>query len=143
MRISSKGRYSLEALLYLALLPEGGFASTREISEKTDISERYLEQLFIPLRQKSLINAVRGSRGGYYLGRDKAAITVGDILRTVEVPLDLVVCMETLDCPRKAFCESRGTWSALYNEINSFVDSVTLNDLVRACDNPAEPEYTI
>ncbi|MDR1786111.1 MAG: Rrf2 family transcriptional regulator [Spirochaetaceae bacterium] len=143
MRISSKGRYSLEALLYLALLPEGAFASTREISEKTEVSERYLEQLFIPLRQKGLIAALRGSRGGYYLDKRPDAITVGDILRTVEVSLDLVVCMAALDCPRKNQCETRGTWSALYRGINSFVDSVTLGDLARAYNAVDTPEYTI
>jgi Rrf2 family protein len=97
MRISTKGRYSLEALLYLALLPDGGFASTREIAEHTDISERYLEQLFIPLRKNQIIQGIRGSRGGYFLGKDPDAITVADVLRTVDVGLDLVACIHAED----------------------------------------------
>jgi Rrf2 family protein len=143
MRISTKGRYSLEALLYLALLPDGAPASTREIAERTGISERYLEQLFIPLRKNAVIKGTRGAHGGYLLGRDSGAITVGDILRSVDVALDLVACVTTEDCPKKPECGSRQTWSSLYTAINAFVDSVTIRDLTRAYHEFSAPEYVI
>jgi Rrf2 family protein len=143
MRISTKGRYSLEALLYLALLPAGGFASTREIAESTDISERYLEQLFIPLRKNQIIQGIRGSHGGYFLGKEPDAITVADVLRTVDVGLDLVACVNADDCPKKEGCLTRLTWSALYEEINSLVNAVTLKDLTESYRSFDTVEYTI
>ena len=143
MRISTKGRYSLEALLYLAHLPDGVSASTREIAERTGISERYLEQLFIPLRKNAMIRGTRGAHGGYQLGKDSGAITVGDILRSVDVALDLVACVTAEDCPRKPECGSRQTWSSLYAAISSFVDSVTIKDLTLAYQEFSAPEYVI
>jgi Rrf2 family protein len=143
MRISTKGRYSLEALLYLALLPAGESASTREIAERTGISERYLEQLFIPLRKSSMIRGTRGAHGGYLLDKNSASITVGDILRAVDVDFELVSCVTQESCPRISDCGSRQTWSSLYAAINSFVDSVTLEDLARTYNEFSTSEYTI
>jgi Rrf2 family protein len=157
MRISTKGRYSLEALLYLALLPVGATASTREIAENTGISERYLEQLFIPLRKHLIIQGTRGVRGGYSLAGRGTKITVGDVLGAVGVTIDIVSCVgengksparggandAAVDCPQKATCASRNTWSALYNEISSFVNSVTLTDVAEAYRAADASEYSI
>ena len=143
MRISTKGRYSLEALLYLALLPAGESASTREIAERTGISERYLEQLFIPLRKSSMIRGTRGAHGGYLLGKDSASITVGDILRAVDVDFELVSCVTQENCPRVSDCGSRQTWSSLYAAISSFVENVTLGELTRTYNEFSTSEYTI
>lgn len=132
MRISTRGQYSLEALLYLALLPEGSFASTRSISENTGISDGYLEQLFIPLKKDGIVRGIRGARGGYLPGRDPSLITVGDILRSVEGSLEPVACMTAGTCPAEAKCPSRNTWSALYGEITDSVDSISLKDLADA-----------
>jgi Rrf2 family protein len=132
MRISTRGRYSLEALLYLALLPEGGFASTRAIAKETGVPERYLEQLFIPLRGEKIICGIRGPKGGYYIDKPAAEITVGDILRSVEGPMELVECTSAGICSVEKDCQSRHTWSELYQTIHEFIDSVTLADLVEA-----------
>ncbi|HPX47462.1 MAG TPA: Rrf2 family transcriptional regulator, partial [Treponemataceae bacterium] len=83
MRISTRGQYSLEALLYLALLGEGESASTRTIAGATGISEGYLEQLLIPLKKAGIVRGIRGARGGSLPGKPLADITVGEILRTV------------------------------------------------------------
>lgn len=130
MRISTRGRYSLEALLYLALLPEGEYASTRSISEHTGISDGYLEQLFIPLKKAGIIRGIRGAQGGYLPGRAIDAITVGDILRAVEGSLEPVACLSSDTCPSEAKCITRHTWSRLYREISDCVDSITLSGLV-------------
>lgn len=132
MRISTRGQYSLEALLYLALLPEGDFASTRSISENTGISDGYLEQLFIPLKKAGIVRGIRGAHGGYLPGRDPAEITAGEILRAVEGSLEPVACISAGTCPSEATCITRHTWSALYGEIADCVDSITLKDLVDA-----------
>jgi Rrf2 family protein len=149
MRISTKGRYSLEALLYLALLEGNGrsrdsFASTREIAENIGYSEGYLEQLFIPLRKAGLIQGVRGPQGGYYLGKKPADISAGDILRAVEGPLQPAACVDESTCPSAKACPSRRTWYAIYECITDTVDAINLADLCDAYERGAiVPEYTI
>ncbi|MDR1250405.1 MAG: Rrf2 family transcriptional regulator [Treponema sp.] len=143
MRISTKGRYSLEALLYMALLPLGEYSSTRSIAENTGLSDGYLEQLFIPLRKAGIVQGIRGPQGGYLPGRPTKKITVGDVLRAVEGPLEPVACVTSDDCPMKPTCISAHTWSDLYREIIDCVDAITLSDLAAACLAMDKMEYTI
>jgi Rrf2 family protein len=143
MRISTKGRYSLEALLYMTLLPKGDYCSTKSIAEYTGISDGYLEQLFIPLRKAGIIQGIRGPLGGYHPGRDPKQITVGDILRAVEGTLEPVACVNSEDCPIKSTCLSVHTWSELYHEISECVDSITLTDLMEAYYAMDKMEYAI
>ncbi|GHU15542.1 transcriptional regulator [Spirochaetia bacterium] len=143
MRISTKGRYSLEALLYMALLPEGEYSSTRSIAEHTGISDGYLEQLFIPLRKAGIIQGIRGPQGGYLPGREIDSITVGDILRAVEGSMELVDCVTSPGCPVRDSCVSRHTWSELYEEISGCIDSITLKDLTENFRTMDQLEYAI
>jgi Rrf2 family protein len=145
MRISTKGRYSLEALLYMALLPKGEYSSTRSIAENTGISDGYLEQLFIPLRKAGIVQGIRGPQGGYMPGRDLENITVGDILRTVEGPMEPVSCVNknNKDCPNIDTCMSKYTWTELYTAITDYVDSISLVDLVEAYQAIDQIEYVI
>jgi Rrf2 family protein len=143
MRISTKGRYSLEALLHMAMLPQGEYASTRVIAENTGISDGYLEQLFIPLRKAGIVQGIRGPQGGYLPGRAFNEITVGDILRAVEGSLEPVACVGSEICPIKDTCISVHTWSELYHEITQCVDSITLADLVEAYNALDKMEYAI
>jgi Rrf2 family protein len=143
MRISTKGRYSLEALLYMALLPEGEYASTRSIAANTGISDGYLEQLFIPLRKAGIVQGIRGPQGGYLPARPIREITVGDVLRAVEGPLELVACVSSDSCPMKTTCISVHTWSDLYREITDCVDSISLKDLTEAYLSMDKLEYVI
>jgi Rrf2 family protein len=143
MRISTKGRYSLEALLYLALLPPGEYTSVRDIADHTGISDGYLEQLFIPLKKTGLISSARGPSGGYLPGRKLKNISVGDILRAVEGPLEPVACLDSEKCPNERWCLSRHTWGKLYKEIVNFVDSLSLADLAEAYHTIDGPEYVI
>jgi len=140
MKISSRGRYSLEAMLYLALLAEGEFASTRVISEATGISDGYLEQLFIPLKKAGLIRGIRGSSGGYIIARPAAEITVGDVIRTVEGPLEPVACLGVHPCDASAECLARKTWAVLADEINDCLDTMHLSDLVTCYRSKEEEE---
>ncbi|MDR1948985.1 MAG: Rrf2 family transcriptional regulator [Spirochaetaceae bacterium] len=143
MRISTKGRYSLEALLYMALLPPGEYSSTRAISEYTGISDGYLEQLFIPLRKAGIVQGIRGPLGGYVPGRPPEKIRVGDVLRAVEGPLEPVACVNSEKCPIEETCISIHTWSELYREITDCVNSITLSDLVEAYYAMDKLEYAI
>jgi Rrf2 family protein len=143
MRISTKGRYSLVALLHIALLDKDVYTSTREIAAATDISEGYLEQLFIPLRRSGIIQGVRGPQGGYYFEKSLDAIGVGEILRAVEGSLSPTECVGAKSCPDEASCLSYRTWSELNKGIAECVDSITLQDLVDAYRADREPEYAI
>jgi len=143
MRISTRGRYSLEALLYLALLSDGSFASTRGISAYTGISDGYLEQLFIPLRKAGLIRGIRGAQGGYLLAKPAADILVGDILRAVEGSLEPVACLGKERCQSEPVCLSRHTWGVLYREISVCIDSITLFELAGCCSPVNTEEYAI
>ncbi|MDR1029627.1 MAG: Rrf2 family transcriptional regulator [Treponema sp.] len=143
MRISTKGRYSLEALLYMVLLPQGEYASTRTIAENTGLSDGYLEQLFIPLRKAGIVQGIRGPQGGYITGKPINQITVGDVLRAVEGSLELVDCVSSKSCPSQKDCISRHTWSELYQEITNCVDTITLHDLVEAYHALDTLEYAI
>ncbi|GHV84336.1 transcriptional regulator [Spirochaetia bacterium] len=143
MRISTKGRYSLEAMLYIALLPGDIYSSTREIAEKTGISEGYLEQLFIPLRRAGFLCGIRGPQGGYLLGKPAKEIKVGSIVRSVEGPLQPTPCVQPNICPKQEFCTSRFTWSRLYIGINECLDTISLQNLVDDFRSRHEPEYSI
>jgi Rrf2 family protein len=143
MRISSKGRYSLEALLYMGLLPENGYASTKTIAEQIGMSDGYLEQLFIPLRKNGLARGIRGAQGGYTLGKAPEDIRVGDILRAVEGALEPVDCLNSRVCPAENACLSRRAWSDLYEEINACIDSITMKDIIDMYKTIYTDEYSI
>lgn len=132
MRISTRGQYSLEALLFLAQLPEGEFASIKNISEKTGISSGYLEQLFIPLKKKGIIKGIRGALGGYYIASPLNEVSVSDVLYAVEGTLEPVQCLKSKKCPAETDCISRQTWGVLYKEINNITQNLTFEDLVKA-----------
>ncbi|MDR3301753.1 MAG: Rrf2 family transcriptional regulator [Spirochaetaceae bacterium] len=143
MRISTKGRYSLIALLYLALLDRESSTSMRELAGATGISEGYLEQLFIPLRKSGIIQGVRGPQGGYFFEKAPKTIAVGDILRSVEGSLSPTECVDRQNCPAESSCPSYRTWLALHTSIADCVDSITLQDLVDDYLADHEPEYAI
>jgi len=143
MRISTKGRYSLEALLYMALHQRDEHASTRVIADHTGLPEGYLEQLFIPLRRAGIIKGIRGPQGGYQTSKSPEQITVGDILRAAEGRLEPVDCVRSRVCPIQDTCRSRQTWENLSRAINDCVDSISLKDLVMNYWSLDQAEYMI
>lgn len=133
MKLSTKGRYGLRAMLEMALNEEHGPMATRTIAEHQGLSERYLEQLLIPLKQAGLVKSVRGSQGGYILGRKPKNITVGDIIRVLEGPIAPVDCVSEVnpdECDRSDYCVTRGIWSQVRDAISDVLDSYSLEDLV-------------
>lgn len=132
MRLSTKGRYGLRAMLEIALQQAKGPVPIHVIAENQSLSNRYLEQLLIPLKQNGLVKSVRGSQGGYILGREADKITVGDIIRALEGPISPVDCVNELnpdECERAEFCVTRRIWSELRDSINQVLDSYSLEDL--------------
>ena len=134
MKISTKGRYALRFMLDLAIYGGDEYVSLREISDRQDISLKYLEQIVSLFNKNGFIKSVRGPQGGYKLAKAPEAYTVGDILRTTDGALAPVACLETPenDCSRSSSCGTLPFWEGLYHAINDYVDGVTLADL---CEN--------
>lgn len=132
MKISTKGRYGLRAMIDLASNSAGDHVSLNSIAERQNVSENYLEQVFSTLRKSGLVKSVKGAQGGYILANNSSNITVGDILRALEGNLSVVddsaegkggsVNMEQ--------CLSTNVWEKINASVNSVVDSTTLEDLV-------------
>ncbi|MDD7739290.1 MAG: Rrf2 family transcriptional regulator [Fusicatenibacter sp.] len=134
MKLSTKGRYGLRALIDLASHDGEGAVSIQSISERQGISESYLEQLVRPLRKAGLIESVRGAGGGYVLAKPADAISVGDILRVLEGSLDAVTCpanQENGNCEEADFCVTRFVWQKINDSITNAVDGISLGELVR------------
>lgn len=133
MKISTKGRYGLEALLDLAIHSQNDYISIKSISERQNISDNYLEQLFGALKRSDIVESIRGAQGGYRLSRDAGQITVRQILNALEGPLALVDCIiedESDRCDKFACCVTRVLWQRLMESLNSLTDGITLADLV-------------
>lgn len=132
MKISTKGRYALRMLLDLALHHEEGFVSLKEIAERQNISKKYLEQIVPLLNKSGILKTNRGNKGGYMLTCNAADVTVGDILRATEGTLAPVACLEfePNECPRAAECSTLYVWEGLYKSITSYLDGITLQDII-------------
>jgi Rrf2 family transcriptional regulator, cysteine metabolism repressor len=149
MKLSTKGRYGLKAMLDLALHDSEGIIALKNIAERQDISENYLEQLLATLRKARLIKSVRGSQGGYMLAQSLDEITVGNILRALEgslAPTDCVTEIDPQECSRSEGCVTRLIWERIRDSINEVVDSITLQDLVndfRKLNNSTDYIYYI
>lgn len=145
MRISTKGRYALRMLVYLAAHQEDGFISLKEIADEQGISKKYLEQIVPMLNKGGILRTNRGNRGGYMLARRPADCTVGDILRATEGSLAPVSCLEyeVNDCPRADSCATLSIWEGLYKVINEYLDSVTLQDLLGRSADLQGDDYCI
>lgn len=134
MKLSTRGRYGVRALVYIALTEEDGPVAIHTIAERQGISERYLEQLLIPLKKAGLVKSIRGARGGYILGRKPEKITMGDIIRVLEGPIAPVECVNEInpdECTRADYCVTRKVWSEVRDAISNILDSYSLYDLAK------------
>ena len=145
MKISSRGRYALRFMIDLAQHSSGEAVTLKEVSQRQEISIKYLEQIVTLLNRGGLIHSVRGNQGGYLLAREPKDYTIGDILRVVEGDLFPVACMENEpnQCPRFAICKTIRFWNGLYKTVNDYVDSVTLDELAEEEPADAGWAYTI
>ena len=134
MKLSTKGRYGLRALIDLAVHSQGGTpVSIMSISARQDLSERYLEQLMAMLKKAGIVRSIRGAGGGYVLARDAGDISVGDVLRALEGKLDPVDCAG-LDpggeCRAADSCVTKYVWKRINESMNRTVDEIRLDQLV-------------
>lgn len=133
MKLSTKGRYGVKAMLDLALYSGSGPLPLKTVAERQNISEPYLEQLISTLRKAGLVKSVRGAQGGYQLAYDISEITVGDIIRALEGPIaptDCVIEGEPPNCDRADCCVTRLVWEKVRDSITDVLDNITLQDMV-------------
>ena len=133
MKISTKGRYALRLMLDVALNSNGSAVPLRDVAQRQEISDKYLEQIVTQLSRAGLVRSVRGAGGGYLLTRDPAEYTVGEILRTLEGNLAPVSCVDQDDvcrCGRADQCVTVEVWREIQAAVSSVVDHITLADLV-------------
>lgn len=131
--ISTKGRYALRVMVDMAEHAGEGYLPLRDIAQRQEISEKYLESILKTLVKNRLLSGLRGKGGGYRLTRAPEDYTVEEILRLTEDSLAPVACLEegAEPCPRAAICRTVGLWRGLGEVVNKYLDSVTLADLVR------------
>lgn len=132
MLISTKGRYALRVMTDLAEHPAEGYIPLKEIAQRQELSEKYLEAIIKILVKAKLLNGVRGKGGGYKLTRPPEQYTVGEILRLTEDSLAPVVCLEAdaSPCARAAACRTLPLWQELDRVIREYLESVSLADLL-------------
>jgi Rrf2 family protein len=143
MMISTKGRYALRVLVDLAEHDVGSYIPLKEVAQRQDISEKYLESIIKALVRSGDLEGVRGKGGGYRLTRSPDQYSVGEILRVMEGGLAPVACLEedSNPCARAAECRTIGMWTELYQLVTNFFDSKTLADLM-ACNQDGN-DYVI
>lgn len=130
MRLTTKGRYAVTAMLDLALNAEYGPISLADISQRQGISLSYLEQLFAKLRRSELVSSVRGPGGGYRLSRHGGKIFVAEIIDAVNESIDATDCGGKADCNVGETCLTHYLWSDLSEQIHGFLSGISLADLV-------------
>lgn len=134
MKLSTKGRYGLRAMIDLVLHSETEPVSISSIAARQSISESYLEQLIAKLRRAGLVTSVRGAGGGYVPSRNAEEISVGDVLRALEGNLDPVECpglLEKNGCHGADVCVTKYVWKRINDSINRTVDEIKISDLVK------------
>lgn len=130
MRLTTKARYAVTAMLDIALHGNGSLVSVADISKRQAISQSYLEHLFSKLRHGRLVESVHGPGGGYFLAKNLNDISVADIIQAVNEPIDATQCRGKLNCHAGRRCMTHALWNELNGEINRYLTSVSLSRLV-------------
>ena len=130
MRLTTKGRFAVTAMIDLAMRGESGPVALASVSERQKISLSYLEQLFGKLRRYKLVDSVRGPGGGYCIARPLSMVTVADIIRAVDEQLDATQCGGRENCHDEHRCMTHDLWSTLNFKMYEYLSSVTLAELV-------------
>ena len=142
MMISTKGRYALRVMLDLAENQNNSYIPLRDIAERQEISEKYLETIMPVLIKNNYLQALRGKGGGYRLSRDPETYTTGSILKLLESGIAPVACLENGadSCGRAAECRTLPMWETLYKMIDDYFEGITLADL---CKDREQADFVI
>lgn len=145
MRLSTKARYGLRAMIYLALHQKESPIQLAEIAEREGVSEKYLEHLVRHLKAGGLVVSTRGAKGGYQITREPDQVTLYEIVTALEGDISLVDCLKDSElCDRTSFCAARDVWNELTEVMKDFLKSKTLADLAqRQKEKSNAPVYFI
>lgn len=130
MKLTTKGRFAVTAMLDLAMQHSSDPVTLAEISQRQKISLSYLEQLFAKMRRRALVNSVRGPGGGYRLAKDMGRVSVADIIVAVDEPIDSTRCGGKENCHDDKKCITHDLWAKLNEHIFDYLGAVTLKQLV-------------
>ena len=130
MRLTTKGRYAVTAVLDLAMHQDNGPVSLAAISERQGISLSYLEQLFSKLRRNGVVQSTRGPGGGYNLQRTAEQITISDVIVAIDESCQVASCEETDSCQGSFQCLTHDLWQEISNEIKGFLDGISLAEVM-------------
>lgn len=132
MLISSKGRYALRVMLELAQNSDGRYIPLKDITERQNVSKKYLESIMVMLSKNGYVEAMHGKGGGYRLSMEPAEYKVGDILRLTEGTLAPVMCLEenAKPCDRADSCMTLPLWTGLNHVISEYLDNISLEDIL-------------
>ncbi|UOF91610.1 Rrf2 family transcriptional regulator [Fodinisporobacter ferrooxydans] len=140
MKVSNRTEYGLRALVCLAKLSNGSPVPLRVIAENEDISEQFLDQIFLTLRRAQLVRSIRGANGGYMLEREPKDITMGEVVRTLEGSISPMACatedMPENFCSRSQFCDTRSVWAKLAESMARALDGISLADVLNDTQGP-------
>jgi Rrf2 family protein len=140
MQLSTRSRYAVRAMIELALNIDNRPLQLREIARRQEISEKYLEQIFHTLRTANLVGSQKGSRGGYFLARPPAEITVYDVVDTMEGSVSPVSCIDSQDdCKKGNACSTHDVWVSLKNLVAAELKGINLADLARRQEELTPP----
>lgn len=134
MRLTTKGRYAVTAMLDLAIHHGEGPITLADIAQRQGISLSYLEQLFSRLRKRQLVSSVRGPGGGYTLGRDAGDISVAEVITAVDENVDTTRCGGAHNCQDNQKCLTHELWHDLSDRIHDYLSRITLDDLMKRRD---------
>lgn len=130
MRLTTKGRYAVTAMLDLAFHSQDNPVTLTEIAARQTISLSYLEQLFARLRKANIVRGVRGPGGGYQLSQSPEKISVAAIIEAVNEPIDSTKCGGEANCQHESMCLTHDLWTGLSDHIYSYLTNITLEDLL-------------
>lgn len=139
MKLSTKGRYAVTAMMDLALHDNEGPITLSNISKNQEISLSYLEQLFFCLKGSGLVQGLRGPGGGYRLGRSLDQINIAEIILAVDVSIDSTTCKGQLDCNDGERCLTHYLWNDLSEQLFTFLSEITLEELIKTKDVKKPP----
>ena len=134
MKLTSKGRYAVTAMLDVALHSRNGPVSLADISERQEISLSYLEQLFARLRKEQLVSSVMGPGGGYKVGRAASDIAIGEVIRAVDESVDATRCQGQADCQGGERCLTHTLWQDLSDRISQFLNGISIGELMKTSE---------
>ncbi len=136
MKLTTKGKFAVTALLDIAIYSESNSRpiTLYNISERQNISLSYLEQLFVKLRKNQVVKSYKGPGGGYMLNRSLEEINISEIIRAVDEDMDARTCRGNKNCRDNRKCLTHDLWAGLTSELYSYLDKITLKDLIQKAD---------